>query len=492
MSAGIVHIEKDQPGFINNINVLHDKSGLVIEDTAQWAIRQYKTLDLPDARLEKRCLMTVLTWANNPQDSINQASENWAQAKGAYRFIENDRVTSESLQAPISDATAHACADYDTIIAVQDTTTLSFNSARQAKGLGTINDSSYARGMFYHPVLALREDGLSLGLLDQQHWCREVEVEHKAKDRYKRSINEKESGKWLKGVAAANLALKTNLSEDKRPKIIHVFDREGDVHEVFQLIETFQDGAVIRSAHNRRVVTDQGQTGYAHDLVRKAPLLGEITIDVPRKPGQKKRKAILQLRALRMILTPKKQKHPDRYPVALTLVEAFEIEPPANTTPLRWLLWTNESVHDLNEARRIMHIYTMRWKIEDFFLTLKQGCRIEKVQYETSERLAKVVSLLAPIALRILQCRDLARLEPEAPATVVLSEDEWKTLWAYIHKKLPSKDQSPPSLKQTVLWIGRLGGHLGRKSDGMPGVKTLWLGLRDLTIMTIGYKIAQS
>lgn len=492
MDAGLVHTKKEQSVFINDIGDLYGQPSYVTEDTAQWAIRQLKTLDLPDIRLEKRCLMTILTWANDPQGSINQASENWAQAKGAYRFIENDRVTSESLQAPISDATAITCADQDTIIAVQDTTTLSFNSARQAQGLGTINDSSKARGMFYHPVLALREDGLPLGLLDQQHWCREPKVEHKAKDRNKRSIIEKESVKWLKGVVAANLALKTNLSPDKRPKIIHVFDREGDVHEVFQLMETLQDGAVIRSAHNRRVVSDQGQTGYAHDLIRKAPLLGEVTIDVQRKPGQKKRKATLQLRAARLILNPNKNKHPDRYTIALTLVEAFETNPPKDTTPLHWLLWTNESVNDLDGIKRIMHIYTQRWKIEDFFLTLKQGCRIEKVQFETSERLAKVVSLLAPIALRILQCRDLARLEPESPATVVLSEDEWKTLWAFIHKKPPSKDQSPPSLKQAVLWVGRLGGHLGRKSDGMPGVKTLWLGLRDLTIMTIGYKIAQN
>jgi hypothetical protein len=492
VSAGLVHIERDQHAFINNISRLDNKPRLIVEDTAQWINRQYKTLDLPDTRLTNRCLQTVITLAQKPQDSINQASENWAQAKGAYRFIENDRVTAEALQTPISDAAAQACAHQDTIIAVQDTTTLSFDSARQAKGLGTVNDSSNARGMFYHPVLALREDGLSLGLLDQQHWCREPEVEHKAKDRYERSINEKESAKWLKGVAAAHLALKTNLPPEKRPHIIHVFDREGDVHEVFQLIETFQDQAVIRSAHNRRVVTEQGQTGYAHELVRKAPLLGEITIDVSRKPGQKKRKANLQLRAARVTLTPKKHKHPDRYPVALTLVEAFEIESPVNTTPLHWLLWTNESVHDLSKAKRIMHIYTLRWKIEDFFLTFKQGCRIEKVQFETSDRLAKVVSLLAPIALRILQCRDLARLEPEAPATVVLSEDEWKTLWAYIHKKPPSNTQPPISLKQAVLWIGRLGGHLGRKSDGMPGVKTLWLGLRDLTLMTMGYKIAQS
>ncbi|MBN8785611.1 MAG: hypothetical protein J0I84_08365 [Terrimonas sp.] len=30
------------------------------------------------------------------------------------------------------------------------------------------------------------------------------------------------------------------------------------------------------------------------------------------------------------------------------------------------------------------------------------------------------------------------------------------------------------------MWIGRLGGHLGRKSDGPPGLKTVWLGYQQL------------
>jgi len=37
-----------------------------------------------------------------------------------------------------------------------------------------------------------------------------------------------------------------------------------------------------------------------------------------------------------------------------------------------------------------------------------------------------------------------------------------------------------PSLKDAVLWIAKLGGFLGRKGDGEPGVKTIWRGLRKL------------
>jgi len=86
--------------------------------------------------------------------------------------------------------------------------------------------------------------------------------------------------------------------------------------------------------------------------------------------------------------------------------------------------------------------------------------------------------------MRILRLTYLARTEPEAPCTVVLSDLEWRTLWIQIHKTKPRANQKPPPLRLAVLWIGRLGGHMGRRRDGMPGVKTLWLGWRDLCLLT--------
>jgi len=32
----------------------------------------------------------------------------------------------------------------------------------------------------------------------------------------------------------------------------------------------------------------------------------------------------------------------------------------------------------------------------------------------------------------------------------------------------------PPTLGQTVRMIGRMGAHLSRTGDGVPGVRTLW------------------
>jgi hypothetical protein len=39
---------------------------------------------------------------------------------------------------------------------------------------------------------------------------------------------------------------------------------------------------------------------------------------------------------------------------------------------------------------------------------------------------------------------------------------------------------TPPTLQQAISWIAQLGGFLGRKSDGEPGAKVIWRGLRRL------------
>ncbi len=44
-------------------------------------------------------------------------------------------------------------------------------------------------------------------------------------------------------------------------------------------------------------------------------------------------------------------------------------------------------------------------------------------------------------------------------------------------KTLPDK---PPTLQEAVRLLAKLGGFLGRKHDGEPGVKVLWRGLQKL------------
>lgn len=58
-----------------------------------------------------------------------------------------------------------------------------------------------------------------------------------------------------------------------------------------------------------------------------------------------------------------------------------------------------------------------------------------------------------------------------------------------LNKKKPP--QQVPPLNAVVRLIAQLGGFLGRKSDGEPGAKTLWLGMRDVAVFVQGLRFAR-
>ena len=69
----------------------------------------------------------------------------------------------------------------------------------------------------------------------------------------------------------------------------------------------------------------------------------------------------------------------------------------------------------------------------------------------------------------------IARTNPTLPCTTLLAEEEWKVLYAKIHK-VKSCPNVTPTIKEAVSWIAQLGGHLARKNDPEPGPITLWKG----------------
>lgn len=52
-----------------------------------------------------------------------------------------------------------------------------------------------------------------------------------------------------------------------------------------------------------------------------------------------------------------------------------------------------------------------------------------------------------------------------------------------------NRSKKPPTLRQVVRWIVRLGGFLARKGDGEPGLKTLWRGIGKLHHLVEGAQL---
>ena len=337
-----------------------------------------------------------------------------------------------------------------------------------------------AHGVWLHSTLALTEQGAVLGVLGLQTWARPAGDAP--------GPEAKESGTWLHGIdQARQVVWETAWAAGAAapPRLLHRMDRAGDVYEVLQWVQEGGDSAIIRCVQNRRV---DEPVRLAHAAVRAQPVLGRVILTVPRSHGKPARTATGEMRALTTTLRPDREKSPHAWPLTWTLVEVWEPHPAPACEALHWLLWTREPAVTLPEVQEVVRKYTCRWPIEEYHLTLKSGCRIEALRLERWDSLEKAVVMYTSVAARIVALRDRAQQEPDAPATVLLREDACAVLVA---KFGTGHAGSRLTLGQAVLWIGRLGGHLNRQRDGMPGVRTLWRGLRDLTLLVEGWRVAR-
>jgi Transposase DNA-binding/Transposase Tn5 dimerisation domain len=440
-----------------------------------WAEQVATAANLPDERLQSRMTTILVDLLEHPSASIPQATGDEGQAKATYRFYANARVITEDILHGFATETAQRCLDHDVVLSVQDTTTLNYTGLHSIPELGPIDSGGLARGVHLHTTLALTTSGEVIGILDQQYWARPQKGQP--------GPEEKESNKWINGIDASRAILYETAGDRPVPRVVHVMDREGDTYEVMMTVEDAGDSAIIRCAQNRRI---DDPLAKAHEAVRSQPVLCRKHIEVSRKAGVPTRYAQVEVRSMPVTLVPDLAKYPHAWPMTWNLVEVWEPAPPAETEPVHWLLWTLEAAATAAEALEVVRKYTCRWPIEDVHLTLKSGCKVEALRLATWDGLEKAVTMNSAAAARIVSLRDLARETPEAPALEVLSEDEVEVLVCRFGKKKMKPTEL--TIGQAVLWIGRLGGHLNRKGDGMPGVRTLWRGLHDLTLLAAGFR----
>ncbi len=327
-------------------------------------------------------------------------------------------------------------------------------------------------------------DGLPLGLLHQHVWMRPPEQRGQRKGRRHKETADKESQRWLDTEQACVAALPPARA------VVFIADREADFYDYFALPRRPGQAVLVRAKLRRRVAASKELLGVA---VQQGPVRGRLTIAVPRTDGQPGRRATLAVRYGTFALLPPST-HPRRkqlQPLPLQAVLVEEVDPPPGVQPLRWLLLTTLPVASLEEAARVVRWYTYRWRIERYHFVLKSGCRLEELQLETAARLRRALALYALVAARLLHLTYRARQEPEVACEPSVSREEWEVLWRRFNPGEPLPAE-PPSLRQAVRWIARLGGFLDRKGDGEPGAKVLWRGLRKLRDMVTGFRLAKN
>jgi hypothetical protein len=438
----------------------------------KWSLMEFKTLDLGDKRNNARAVEIVHSISKAPKSSIPKSCQGWAETQATYRFYSNQSFDSKALIQPHYDVTEERIrkSQSPVILCLQDTTELNFNG-QQIEGMGRLSYDSQ-KGMYLHPTLCVTPERLPLGITDSWQWAR---GESKKADQKKPQL--KESLRWIEGYErVAEMA--TRCPEQR---LIYIADREGDMLDLMKKAQQLNHPAdwLIRAQHNRLL----NQKEKLWDAVEKQTVLAKITFIRPRKRGTKARSIQQEIKVLRCTLSPK-----SRCPVEVTLIQAKEINPPKGCTPITWRLITNRHVNNESQALEIIDWYRCRWEIEMFFDVLKVGCQVEKLQLATRERIEKALALYMIIAWRVMYLMRLGRTCPDLPADLVFDELEWKSSYLLGKKQLP---RGVPSLNDVIRNLATLGGFLGRKSDGNPGSKSIWIGFQRIQDCVYGIQISR-
>lgn len=484
-----------------------------------WWQTEFMDIDFNDNRLNERFIRLIDSLSEYPMSPINQACENQAGAKAAYRFFANPKTGPQEILKIHQNQSLQRVANQKVAYVIQDTCFIDYTSHLKTQGLGKLScfnrTQNKGKGLVMHTCLLLNESGLPIGILDQKIWDRPLEPRYQRQERlYRTRIEEKESYRWLECVDKCAEMFKGKSVNS----IVHIVDREGDIFEFMERCAKNGCQFIVRGDLHPRAIIKDGQKIHhrcgraiftTQDAFNETALKGELWVEVPRRPshtnlvGTPTRVAEVEILSCHVKLPPplhllslrrRNDQSKSRYQQAMeSYIEANVIwvkekYPTEGVEPLEWVLYTNQKIESVEDAANVIETYKLRWRIELLHKILKSGCGIEQCRLADAERLKKCITIYSIISWRILWMTIQHRQNPKASCASVLTENEWKALYCRINKtSIPCK--KPPGLHEAIHWIARLGGFLDRKSDGEPGMITIWRGWQRLSDITEDWKL---
>ncbi len=452
-----------------------------------------------DKRLEQRGEKIVNDIVNKETAVLNQFSDDRADLVGASRFFDNDSVTEKALIEAASNRCINSCQNKH-VLALQDTSEINYEKHRGKLSeidnlLGPVGNNKDI-GFFTHPVLALdRETGFPLCLPYVHIWNRDWDKGTKEERNYKSlPIEEKESFRWIE------CSNETKDVLEEAASVTIVADREGDIYEEFVKVPDAKTDLLIRSVHNRKLY-DKEEKLFEH--LDNIECQGGYILEI--KGGQKKRKprqAQMEVRYVKVKIAKPSRLNKRDYPdyVELYAIEAREIDEtvPEGEERVLWRLLTTHKIESLEDALEAIYWYSLRWRIEELFRTLKkQGLNVESSQLESGKGLRKLLLMSLHAALIIMQLVGDRDGEAGESADLVFNEQETECL-KEVGKSYEGKTakQKNPFEEGSLAWaawiIGRLGGWKGYRKAGPAGPITMKRGLERFSILFKGWLLHQA
>jgi hypothetical protein len=250
-------------------------------------------------------------------------------------------------------------------------------------------------------------------------------------------------------------------------------------------------GFVIRVSQNRILLNpaDGKRLGLVFEHIAAVAPLGGMYLDLRGRDGQIARRAKLLISCGSVrVRAPERAGHAAGAgePIDCWFIRVWEEDPPEGVEALEWVLYTDWPTESFSDALTVVMDYATRFLIEEFHKGLKTGMRAEDLQLEQANRLFAAIAVMSVVAMRLLDLRELGKGFPEAPATCTgLDKLELEVLSLAVERELTT-------VTDVLLAVGRLGGHMNRRRDGMPGWITLWRGMKVLRLLVRGAKLERA
>jgi Transposase DNA-binding len=441
------------------------------------AVAEMAHTQLGDKRRTDRLVETARRISSHPGGSLPHKLADPAAYRATLRLMNHPDVTHQAVLQPHLQAT-HDRARYatGTVLFLQDITELDYSNQHTLASMGQIGNGG-GHGYECHNALAVdAQTGELLGLACQQlhNRIRKPAGEGVAASRERLS---RESLLWVKAAQRIGPA----------PAGCHwvdVCDRGADTFEFLEYEVRHGRHFVIRSTHSRALEVEAAAAPHLlHELLRSLPAQLGWRVEVSANKGQPRRTARLQCAWAAVALRAphvRKGRH-GRESLPVWALRVWEVAAPAEVAePLEWLLLSDEPIADAGAARQRVGYYERRPCVEDYHKAQKTGLGVEQLQLQSQAGLQPMIALLSVLAVALVNARAAARDEgrAERPAADFLDPLSVSVLsvWRY-------GEERPLTVREYVLALGRLGGHLNRKGDGLPGWQTLWRGAMKLHAM---------
>lgn len=398
------------------------------------------------------------------------------------RLMNRPEVTHASVLAAHVQRTRTLMAQrHQVTLILHDGTALDYSGLKSAQ-LGQVGNSG-GRGYWCHNSLAVDPQRREVLGLAEQILHRRERVPKGEGVRVKRERRSRESRLW--STAVAHLGTPPPGTQH-----VDVADRGADVFEFLATEQRLGRSCLVRACYNRVIVTttaDETVRTKLFDHLRGLPAQDEQERELhdPKHHGERTAQLALAWSAVWVQPPHVRKGDYEKKPIRVWALRVWEPAPMPGTAPVEWLLLClGAELTDAASAWEKESWYRCRQMVEEYHKAKKTGCQIEDLQFHTEQALQPMIALLSVVAVLLLNLR-LACRDPEADerlATDLVEPIYEETLrhWRYktAHGVL--------TVKEYFMALGRLGGHMNRKSDGPPGWLVLWRGWMKLHWMVAG------